>query len=473
MQEQIGVQILHHETNDDVVGDECPRTCQETCHDVGKTTEAGMSVLQFRSSTRQSLETGVIYCADNLEVMKQLPSESIDLIYIDPPFFSGRKYETIWGDTVEVAYEDYTIGGVDTYINWMVERLEQMYRLLKPTGSLFVHLDYRAVHYIKVQLDKIFGQGQHSKGRKHLRNEILWCYSIGGKSANQYARKHDSILWYSKAEKQWTFNDEHARIPRKSGSHMKTITRNGEIFQVKKDKTTGKVYEYPLSAGKIAEDYWTDIEQLNREDKERVGWDTQKPLKLLNRIIKVHSNKNDTIADFFCGCGTTIVSAHLNGRKYVGVDVSAKATTIIRKRLNEIGESPKEASISVLSKSQVMRLNCDDFEDYMVRSIGGEPNLSPSRKLKKKKGARKDGGIDGFLIKDHTPIQVSQESPLGRQKLDEFHKHLEHNGRGIIIAPSFTKDSYAEAARIKREKGYDLQLITVDEALKESYGYSA
>jgi DNA modification methylase len=427
--------------------------------------EDNMAVLKFKSATKQDLETNVIYCADNLEVMKQMPSESIDLIYVDPPFFSGRKYETIWGDTVEVAYEDYTLGGVDTYINWLTERLEQMYRLLKPTGSLFVHLDYRAVHYIKVQLDKIFGQGQHSKGRKHLRNEILWCYSIGGKSSNQYARKHDTILWYSKNSKEWVFNSEFAKIPRKSGSHMKTVTKNGEVFQVKKDRKTGKVYEYPISKGKIAEDYWIDIEQLNREDKERVGWDTQKPLKLLDRIIQVHSHENNVIADFFCGCGTTIVSAHLNQRKYIGCDISSKATTIIRKRLSEVGEMPAEATINTLSKSQALRLNHADFEDYMVRSVGGTPNT----KSIKKRGAKSDGGIDGFLIKDGTPIQVRQKSNVGRGEIDEFHKHLNRNGRGIFIAISFTKGSYAEAARLQREEGKNLQLLTVDDVIRESY----
>jgi site-specific DNA-methyltransferase (adenine-specific) len=181
----------------------------------------------------------------------------------------------------------------------------------------------------------------------------------------------------------------------------------------------------------------------------------------------VHSNSGETIADFFCGCGTTIVSAHLNNRKYVGVDISAKATTIIRKRLNKIGENPKEASLSILSKSQVLRLNDRDFEDYMVRSAGGEPNTSDSRK----KGARKDGGVDGFLIKDHTPIQVKQSQHVGREVVDKLHKHLTANGRGIVIALSFTKDAYAEAARLQREEGFNVQLLTVDEVLKESYGY--
>jgi hypothetical protein len=143
-----------------------------------------------------------LFFGDNLHVMRQLPSESIDLIYIDPPFFSGRNYNVIFGDKNEVrSFSDIWEGGMPGYLVWLNARLWEMKRLLKPTGSICVHLDWHASHYVKIELDKIFGSGGLNAKDAGFKNEIIWCYSIGGKSNNTFGRKHDVILWYSKNNK--------------------------------------------------------------------------------------------------------------------------------------------------------------------------------------------------------------------------------------------------------------------------------
>ncbi|MDR0328946.1 MAG: hypothetical protein LBI05_11685, partial [Planctomycetaceae bacterium] len=192
---------------------------------------------------------------DNLEIMKTLEKESVDLIYLDPPFFSNRNYEVIWGDEGEIrSFKDRWAGGIEHYIAWLKERVELMYRLLKKTGSIFLHCDWHANAYIRVEiLDKIFG-------RKNFRNEIIWCYNVGGKSKTDFANKHDTIYRYSKSGK-WTFNGDAIGIQRDTGSKSMGgkigIDENGRPYQDKIVRLTGKVYRYYLDEGKIPEDWWT------------------------------------------------------------------------------------------------------------------------------------------------------------------------------------------------------------------------
>jgi DNA modification methylase len=264
----------------------------------------------------------LIVAGDNLPVLESLPEESIHLIYVDPPFATG----TPKGRTPDRRYDD-RFGGVPAFIAWMRPRLEQFRRLLARTGSLFVHLDYRAVHYMKVELDQVFGPACFV-------NEIVWCYSVGGKSARSFGRKHDTILWYGKTAGEHAFYPDEVRIARKAGSHMRVVADTaGRPVQVKRDRKTGKIYEYPVHEGKIPEDYWTDIETLNRGDRERTGWPTQKPEALLERIIRATTRPGDRVADFFCGSGTTLAVADRLGRHILGVDLSEEAVAIARARL--------------------------------------------------------------------------------------------------------------------------------------------
>jgi DNA modification methylase len=262
--------------------------------------------------------TGVI-CADNLEVLAQLPPGGLDLIYIDPPFATGRPRTGPAGSYADPARPD-------ALLAHLCARLPALHRALRATGSLFVHLDWRAAHAVKLELDRVFGAAA-------LVNEIVWCYSVGGKGRRTFGRKHDTIFWYGRSP-EYSFYPDAVRVPRKSGSHMRVVRDPaGRPIQVKRDARTGKLYSYPVDAGKIPDDCWTDIQSLNRSDRERTGWPTQKPEALLARIIRATTQPGDLVADFYCGSGTTAVVAARLGRRWLAVDVAPAAVAITRARL--------------------------------------------------------------------------------------------------------------------------------------------
>ena len=205
---------------------------------------------------------------DNLHVMRQLPSNSINLIYMDPPFFSGRQYNVIWGDGNEVrSFNDIWEGGMPGYLTWLNARLYEAKRLLKPTGSIYLHCDWHASHYIKVEMDKIFGYD-------NFRNEVVWCYGLGGSSTRYWSQKHDVLLFYSTTGKYYF------------------------------DKPTVPATSVRMAGQKKgALDWWIDVPSLNNMANERIGYPTQKPEALLERIIRASSNEGDVVADFVMGGG--------------------------------------------------------------------------------------------------------------------------------------------------------------------------
>lgn len=230
------------------------------------------------------LETSVLYCDDNLHRLAQFPSECIDLIYLDPPFFSNRTYEVIWGDEAEVrSFEDRWEGGIQVYVGWMRERMMEMYRILKPTGSIYLHCDHHASHYLKVMMDDVFGA-------KNFRNEIVWHYGSGGRSQRFYPRKHDTIFWYSKSSSKWTFNMDAVSVARdvcqecgqqleKWNNLKKHVDEDGRIYRT--IKSGGKVYTYYDDEPTLPADVWLGLSHLHQKDPERLGYPTQKPETLL------------------------------------------------------------------------------------------------------------------------------------------------------------------------------------------------
>jgi len=210
----------------------------------------------------------VLYCGDNLEILATMEKESVNLIYIDPPFFSNRHYEIIWGDEAEIrSFEDRWEGGINVYIDWMKERVMELHRVLKPTGSMYLHCDWHAGHYLKVMMDEIFGHN-------NFRNEIVWCYETAGKSKKHFSRKHDTLLFYS-VSKDWVFNYRAVAVPRKRGKHMRVgVDKNGREYEEKTDRRTGKVYRWYFDEGRLPLDYWTDIPFMNREETQRLGYPT-------------------------------------------------------------------------------------------------------------------------------------------------------------------------------------------------------
>ena len=246
-----------------------------------------------------------LYLGDNLKIMQQMEDGSVDLIATDPPFYSQKDY----GD-----FDDRWTS-FNHYMDFMSDRIIEMYRLLKDNGSLCLHCDHSASHYLKIELDNIFG-------RKNFRNEIIWSYNRARPAGNQFARAHDIIFWYSKGKK-WYFDKEYAQVPLSEGAlKTKTIKFNdNRETWVRKRET------------KDMPDVWHI--HFPTSSNERLGYSTQKPIKLYQRLIKACSDQNAIILDPFAGSGTTLDAAQSLGRKFIGIDQNPKSIEVIEQRLKE------------------------------------------------------------------------------------------------------------------------------------------
>lgn len=393
---------------------------------------------------------------DNLAVLKSMPSESVDLIYLDPPFFSNKNYECIWGDDGEIrSFNDRWAGGIEHYIGWLKERVQEMHRVLKPTGSIYLHCDHHANAYIRVYiLDPIFGAG-------NFRNEIVWCYERARPAEKQFKKVHDTILLYSKSE-QWTFNVQ--RVP--SVRVRKPVKRpDGTYSPVKGDPNT-----------KICPDWWTDISSFGTvmNAKDRIGYPTQKPEALLERIIKASSNEGDIVLDPFVGGGTTIAVANKLNRQWIGIDQSVAAITVSQHRIANQGDlftEPFEVIRHVYDYDDLFTGDPFQFENWIVSMFGGVPNIKQ----------RGDMGIDG-RHSDGTPIQVKQSENIGRNVIDNLRSAAERydsrlfsehrdNGNPVayLIAFSFSRGAIAEVARLKLEHNVIIELVRVDRIVSIAY----
>ncbi len=406
------------------------------------------------------MDTNVIYCGDNIEVLRRdILDNSVDLIYTDPPFFSNKHYEILWGDGYELrSFEDRWKGGVENYIAWMEPRLRECQRVLKETGSLYIHCDYHASHYLKVMLDKrIFGESK-------FRNEIIWFY--GPKASQKYPtfqEKHDTIFLYTKSDK-FTFNqilqeysdatlaERHTRFRFKdnNGKYRMTTRRDS-----KGKKYRAKVY---LHEGVHISDVW-DIPIINATSKERLGYPTQKPEALLERIINASSNPMDIVLDPFCGCGTTIAVAHRLGRRWIGIDVSPTACKLMEKRMRKLNAKDFKMIGLPQTIEELRALQPFEFQNWVFEKLHGRVN---PRKVG-------DYGVDGWIELD-VPTQVKQSEDVGRNVVDNFETAIRRMGkkRGVIVALSFGKGAYEEVARVKNEEGLEIRLKTVEEILKET-----
>jgi site-specific DNA-methyltransferase (adenine-specific) len=268
---------------------------------------------------------------DNLDVLQRMKPASVDLIYIDPPFNTGKRQARRQIKTIRDAAGDRTgfggqryrtevlteqaggsgyVDSFDDFLAFLRPRLDEAYRVLAPTGSLFFHIDYREVHYCKVLLDQIFG-------RDCFQNEIIWAYDYGARSTKRWPAKHDNILWYTRDPTRYTFNlSATDRIP-----YM----------------APGLVGAQKAARGKTPTDVWWHT-IVSPTGKEKTGYATQKPLGVLERIVRVHSNEGDTVLDFFAGSGTTGEAAAKNNRSFILVDESETAIAVMEKRLGFAAE---------------------------------------------------------------------------------------------------------------------------------------
>lgn len=268
--------------------------------------------------------------SSNLEALRG----KVDLIYIDPPFDSKADYRTkitLPGNEItqkpttfeQFGYSDLWQKGTVSYLEYMYPRLLLMKELLSDKGSIYVHIDWHVGHYIKILLDDIFG-------KENFRNEIVWCYTGASNVENYFPRKHDIIFYYVKS-KTTIFNAESVRIPYKS------LNKQGNRAWRENEEDRIKLQ---LERGKLVEDYWTDITLAIRSSIENIGYATQKPEKLLERIIKASSNEGDLVCDFFGGSGTTAAVAERLGRRWITTDIGKPSNLVMRKRFIDMNAKP-------------------------------------------------------------------------------------------------------------------------------------
>ena len=359
-----------------------------------------MAALNFQNRT--------LFKGDNLDFLRGMNSETVDLVATDPPFNKGKDFHATpeslaagarfqdrwtWDDDVQPDWVDdikddeprvyslinHVVGGIDNdpktrkrlggredlaaFLCFMGVRLIEMRRVLKDTGSLYLHCDPTASHYLKSLMDAIFGD-------KNFRNEIVWAYTgPGSPGMRQFNRKHDIILWYSKG-KSWTFNGDEIRIPHKSLS----TNRAGRVIA---DALTPDMREQYLKRGKIPESWWPNFSPVGRIKSERVGYPTQKPLALYERIIKASSNEGDMVLDPFCGCATTPIAAERLGRRWVGMDLWDGAYDIVRRRMEDNRQLLANPDAQILYT-----------QDAPVRTDGGDD--APTFELRLQKQRPKD-----------------------------------------------------------------------------------
>ena len=294
-----------------------------------------------------NVQNRTVFCKDNLDILQGINSDCIDLIYIDPPFNKKKEFSAPIGSNAEGAnFKDWfreediknewlltikentdklytfldsvkTIEGKTSYnfcyLSYVAIRIIELHRILKDTGSLYLHCDNTMGHYLKILLDIIFGEN-------NFRNSIVWWYETGGIPKKDFSRKHDLIFRYSKTNNYFLNSNE--VLEKRSDEVLRRIATGNE----KATRSKGE-YRHPSDVFKIA--------GINAMAKERTGYPTQKPLALLERIIKASSNEGDIVLDAFCGCATTCVASEKLGRKWVGIDVSVKAYDLVRDRLKK------------------------------------------------------------------------------------------------------------------------------------------
>jgi DNA modification methylase len=478
------------------------------------------------------VDTRVIYCGDNIDHLSKLPDGCVDLIYIDPPFNSNRNYEVFWGETKEKrAFED-RHATTQAYIEFMRPRCVQLARVLKPTGSFYYHCDWHASHYVKVMLDQIFGEST-------FQNEIVWQrVAAKGGQMGRLPANHDTILYYAKNPDEATWNElrvpydllaldektlskyaytdpdgrrfrlgpllhpEQGKRPnldyelmgirrtwRWSKDRMARAVAAGRVLQSAPGRVPQQKMYLDEQPGRLIGDVWTDINVLNSQAVERLGYPTQKPLPLLERIIKISSNENDIVLDAFCGCGTALVAAQNLKRQWIGIDVSPTACRVMAKRLRDVCGLPEDETLWKVGRGFVVRdlpwteeklrkIPPFEFENWAVIALGGRPNkaqvgdmgidgrIYPASAAPEKRG--KDTGHLEFMD-DWYPVQVKQKDKAGRPDIDSFEAMMTRNDRkkGFFVSFAYSRDAEAEIDAFFRKSGRIIIPLTVREILDE------
>ncbi len=410
-----------------------------------------------------------LFWGDNLHVMRMLPSNSVDLIYIDPPFFSGRNYNVIFGDQNEIrSFTDIWEGGMPSFLIWMNARLLEMKRLLKQTGSIYLHLDWHASHYVKIEMDKIFGYD-------NFRNEIIWHYGQRTMhNKKKWNSKHDVILFYAKSDKTiikniptepWTkeeISEKRARRILFDDDGREYILDNRSVS---KGYPAKKQYiDDIIKKGKAIDDVW-NMPMILSTSKERLGYPTQKPEYLIERIINASSSPGDVVADFFCGGGTTPCVSQRLGRRWIACDQSRVAVGITQGRIQSLYEEEKSIQSKLIPSPDVsieywgnyeipslIELSSLDFRYFVIAAYGGRISSSESY-------------IHGY--KSDIPLFVGPSSPENRitkEDVISFAREIstkKGKREGVILAWAFAPSAHAAVEKLISEGRAGVDLIKI------------
>ena len=474
------------------------------------------------------LDTRAIYCGDNLEQLAKIPDGCVDLIYIDPPFNSNRNYEVFWGETKEKRSFEDRHASTQAYIEFMRPRCVELARVLKKTGSFYYHCDDHASHYVKVMLDQVFGANA-------FQNEIIWKRTGARGDAKRWNQVHDTLFFYTGGgafvwnqpylphsdkyiESHYSLRDPGGRryqltsivspnprpnmmyewkgfpSPEKgwrySKETMADLDAKGLIWYPN-DKAKRPRFKRYLDSmkGVPMGTVWTDIPPLNSQAAERLGYPTQKPLALLERIVKASSNEDDIVLDAFCGCGTALVAAQNSKRQWIGIDVSPTACRVMAKRLRDVcglRENEKLWRIGrgfvvrdlPWSEAQLRKIPPFEFENWAVIALGGIPNktqvgdmgidgrIFPAGATPEKRG-KATGHLD--FMDDWYPVQVKQKDKTGRPDIDAFEAMMARADRkkGFFVSFGYSGGALTEIDGFFRKSGRIIVPLTVREILDE------
>ena len=481
----------------------------------------------MKSKPSSLIDTRVIYCGDNLEQLSKLPDKCIDLVYIDPPFNSNRNYEVFWGETKEKRAFDDRHESTKAYIDFMRPRCAELHRVLKDTGSFYYHCDWHADAYVRVMLDQIFSENSFC-------THIIWRRTNAkGLAFRSFPNNHDSIFFYAKGNN-YTFNrlflphgekllsSHYSNIEPETGraftldnllnpsknrpnleyefmgvtkvwrwtkDRMEKALADGLIIQPKPGGVPRFKRYLDEQKGVPVDSIWTDIPPINSQAKESLGYPTQKPLPLLERIVSASSNPNDIVLDAFCGCGTALEASERLGRQWIGLDVSPTACQVMGKRLrDQCGLKENDALRKIgrgyvirdlpWSPEQLRKIPHFEFENWAVIRLNGTPNrvqvgdmgidgrIYPISAIPKSAG-EKAGELD--FMDNWYPIQVKQKDKAGRPDIDQFEAVMvrENRTKGFFVSFDFTSDALQECRRFQQQTGKVIKPLTVADMLDD------
>ena len=480
------------------------------------------------------VDTRLIYCGDNLDQLKKLPAQSVDLIYIDPPFNSNRNYEVFWGETREKRSFEDRHESTRAYIDYMRPRCEQLERVLKKTGSFYYHCDWHASHYVKVMLDRIFGE-------TNFQCEIIWRRNLAkGLAFTAFPNNHDTLFYYGgggkitfhppvnaydeddldeKTSEKYSQRDPDGRrfqltsllnpatdrpnltyeflgvkrVWRWTRARMQDAYENGLVVQTRPGAVPRFKRYLDEQEGRPVDSVWNDIPPINSQAKERLGYPTQKPLALLDRIVRASSNENDIVLDAFCGCGTALVAAQKLKRQWIGIDISPTSCRVMAKRLRDVCGMKENEDLWKIGRGFIVRdlpwtekklreLPPFEFENWAVIALGGRKN----------KAQVGDKGIDGRIFPvsalDHVreagadelrlevrfyAMQVKQKDKAGRPDIDAFETAMRRAKceKGFFVSFDFSSDALREIQRFFVEEHRTIIPVSVREILDEQIAH--